>query len=209
MPKTKSSKLFYIFLFLILFGIKDRCKSQNFPSFYESSIYAPMIDSLRLQFGANVTYKNKKGIELATLLAISHYPELQQRKVKITIKNVKGAPVEASFSPFNFAKRKKSKVYKIIIHENSFMERLSLNKQVAALGHEMAHFIQYEQKGYLGTLFTLIGYVTSDKKRLYFEKEADRMAIDHGLGPHMLDFSFYTTNEAIKAYMYEKGYSSN
>ena len=145
-------------------------------------------------------------MELATLLALSHYPELHQRKVKVIIKKVKGEPVEASFSPFNFVLPRRSKVYKIIIHKGSFMERLPLNQQVAALGHEMAHFVQYERRGYFGTLFTLLGYVTSDKKRMRFEKGADKIAIDHGLGPQLLDFSFYTSDQEIRSYMDEKGY---
>jgi len=81
------------------------------------------------------------------------------------------------------------------------MERLSLNKQVAALGHEMAHFIQYDQRGFGRTLITLVGYVSSNKKRLKFEKEADIISIDHGLDPHMIDFAFYTSEADIKSYM--------
>jgi hypothetical protein len=145
-------------------------------------------------------------MELATLLAISHYPFLQKRKLKVIIKKVKGAPVEASFSPFNLIKPGKAKVYKIIIQENSFMEKMSLNNQIAALGHEMAHFIQYEERGYFGTLFGLLRYVSSDQYRISFEKKADKIAMDHGLGSLMFSFSFYTSKEEIKSYMDEKGY---
>lgn len=140
-------------------------------------------------------------MELATLLAIAHYPELQERQVKIIIRDVKGAPVEASFGVFNFIKPRRKKVYKIIIQENSFMERLSLNQQVAALGHEMAHFVQYERKKYFGTLFSLFQYVISDKYRIKFEKRADEIAVNHYLGPHMLDFSFYSSDKEIRWYM--------
>ncbi len=202
---------FVLWLIFTQFVVYDDLAAQlpanGFPEYYDAKTYEPMLDSLRELYGKKVTFKNKKGMELATLLAISHYPELQQRKVKVILKNVKGEPVEASFSPFNFIKFRKGKIYKIIIQENSFMERLPLNQQVAALGHEMAHFIQYERRGYLGTLFTLLGYVTSDKKRYRFEKEADRIAMDHGLGRQMLEFAFYTSDQEIKAYMDEKGYA--
>lgn len=202
---------FVLWLIFTQFVVYDDLVAQlpanRFPEYYDAKTYEPMLDSLRELYGKKVSFKNKKGMELATLLALSHYPELQQRKVKVILKNVKGEPVEASFSPFNFIKFRKGKIYKIIIQENSFMERLPLNQQVAALGHEMAHFIQYERRGYLGTLFTLLGYVTSDKKRYRFEKEADRIAIDHGLGRQMLEFAFYTSDQEIKAYMDEKGYA--
>lgn len=206
---NKRHSSIFIFILTLLVACPDLYAQQpgvHFLKYYEESVYQPKIDSLRILYGKNISYNQKKGMELATLLAISHYPKLQQRKVKIIIKKVKGAPVEASFSPVNFIRRRKSRIYKIIIHENSFMEQLSLNKQVAALGHEMAHFVQYEQKGYMGTLFTLLGYVLSDKVRYRFEKGADKIGIDHGLGPHMLDFAFYTNDEEIKAYMDEKGY---
>jgi len=200
---------FVLWLIFTQFVSYDQLSAQvvsDFPEYYEASVYEPQLDSLRALYGKNLSFKFKKKLELATLLALSHYPELQQRKVKIVIRDVNGEPVEASFSPFNFIKPRKKKVYKIIIQEGSFMERLSLNKQVAALGHEMAHFVQYEQRGYMGTLFTLLGYVMSDKKRIRFEKAADKMAIDHGLGPQLLDFAFYTSDQEIKQYMDAQGY---
>ena len=172
-----------------------------YPEVYTEADWIPKIDSLRNAVGKNISFKNKKGMELATLLAIAHYPELQERKVKIIIRDVKGAPVEASFGVFNFIKPRRKKVYKIIIQENSFMERLSLNQQVAALGHEMAHFVQYERKKYFGTLFSLFQYVISDKYRIRFEKRADEIAVNHYLGPHMLDFSFYSSDKEIRWYM--------
>ena len=201
---------FILWLIFTQFVSYDQLLAQDttngFPKFYDRASFEPMLDSLRNRYGNKVSYNKKKNLELATLLALSHYPELQQRQLKIIIKKVKGAPVEASFSPFNFIKPRKSKIYKIIIHEGSFMERLPLNQQVAALGHEMAHFVQYERRRFSGTLFTLLRYVISNKFRYRFEKEADKIAIDHGLGPHMLTFSFYTNAREIRAYMDEKGY---
>ena len=60
------------------------------------------LDSLRETIGAKVTYKNKKQIELPTLLALSHYPLLQDKKIRIVIKDQNGAPVEASFFNVEF-----------------------------------------------------------------------------------------------------------
>lgn len=190
--------LLLVFTFL---STRLAAQFQSGADFYRKADYTDQLDSLRKIYGGKVSYKNSQHTELATLLAISHYPLLQNRKVKVIIKKVKGAPVEASFSPLNFVLPSKAKVYKIIIQENSFMERLSLNKQVAALGHEMAHFIQYEESGYLPTLFGLLRYVSSDTYRIKFEKSADKIAIEHGLGPQLLDFSFYTQENEIKEYM--------
>lgn len=177
-----------------------------FPEYYDEATWVPKLDSLREEFGAKLTLKNGDSFELATLLALSHYPMLQARKVQIIVKKLPGAPVEASFSVWNFIKPRKGKIYKIKIEEGSFMERLTLNQQVSALSHEMAHFIQYDQRGYFGTLTTLIGWSLSKKARSKFEKGADKIAIDHHLGPQLLDFAFYTSDEEIRLYMKEKGY---
>ena len=200
---------FYILAISFFFNTVSLSQTESdFPITYSEEEYAPLLDSLRKTYGEKISYKNSDQMELATLLAISHYPFLQNRKVKVIIRKVKGAPVEASFSPLNVVTPSKSKVYKIIIKENSFMERLSLNKQVAALGHEMAHFIQYEERGYFGTLFGLLRYVSSDKYRIKFEKTADKIAMDHGLGPQMLEFAFYTSKEDIQNYMNQMGYGN-
>lgn len=200
---------FYILAISFLFNTNSFSQTEtDYPTTYSEAEYAPLLDSLRKVYGQKISYKNSKQMELATLLAISHYPFLQNRKVKVIIRKVKGAPVEASFSPLNVVTPARVKVYKIIIKENSFMERLSLNKQVAALGHEMAHFIQYEERGYFGTLFGLLRYISSDKYRIKFEKTADKIAIDHGLGPQMLEFAFYTSKEDIQNYMNQKEYGN-
>jgi len=200
---------FYILAISFFFNITSLSQTEStFPKTYTEAEYTPLLDSLRQAYGKKISYKNSKQMELATLLAISHYPFLQNRKVKVIVRKVKGAPVEASFSPLNVITPAKSKVYKIIIKENSFMERLSLNKQVAAIGHEMAHFIQYEERGYFGTLFGLLRYVSSDKYRIKFEKTADKIAMDHGLGPQMLEFAFYTSKEDIQNYMNQMGYGN-
>ncbi len=200
---------FIFWLIFTQFVAYDELSAQSsieYPKYYDEAVYAPKIDSLRELYGKNLSFKFEKKMELAALLALSHYPELQNRKVKMVIRDVKGEPVEASFSPFNFIKSRKNKVYKIIIQKGSFMERLDLNRQVAALGHEMAHFVQYDERGYFNTLITLLGYVMSDKKRMRFEKAADKLAIDHMLGPQLLDFSFYTSDQEIRSYMDAKGY---
>jgi hypothetical protein len=192
----------------MLFTEAQAQETRHFPDYYDAATWKPKLDSLREAIGQKVTYKNKKGIELATLIALSYYPLLQDKKIRIVIKDQKGAPVEASFSMWNFFKSKKGKIYIIIIEEGSFLEQLPLNKQVSALSHEMAHFVQYYNKGYLGTLTTLVGWTFSKKARRRFEKGADLIAIDHNLGPQLLDFAFYTSDAEIKAYMKAQGYDN-
>ena len=200
--------MFMIFTQCVSFDPLHAQGSEEFPDYYREEDWMPKLDSLRSAVGQNVTYKNKKNIELATLLALTHYPMLQKRKMQIIIKDLPGAPVEASFSVWNFIKSRKGKIYKIKIQEGSFMERLTLNQQVSALSHEMAHFIQYDQRGYVGTLTTLLGWVLSKKAQRKFERAADKIAIDHHLGPQLLDFAFYTRDDEIRAYMKEKGYAN-
>ncbi len=203
-----SSMLIFCLICVQLFCTNALSAQSNpqFPAYYDEATWAPKLDSLREALGAKLTLKNGEKFELAALLALSHYPMLQARKVQIIVKKLPGAPVEASFSVWNFIKPRKSKIYKIKIEEGSFMERLTLNQRVSALSHEMAHFIQYDQRGYFGTLTTLAGWSLSKKVRRKFEKGADIIAIDHHLGPQLLDFAFYTSDEEIRSYMKEKGY---
>ena len=193
-------------LLLVPFNSLSAQSTNPFPEYYDEATWAPKLDSLRKAFWLKADTKNGDSFELATLLALSHYPMLQARKVQIIVKKLPGAPVEASFSVWNFIKSRKGKIYKIKIEEGSFMERLSLNQQVSALSHEMAHFLQYDQRGYFRTLTTLAGWSLSKKARSKFEKGADKIAIDHYLGPQLLDFAFYTSDEEIRRYMKEKGY---
>ncbi len=204
-----STLIFCLICVLTLFikGVSAQSPPQ-FPAYYDEATWAPKLDSLREALGSKLTVKNGEKFELAALLALSHYPMLQARKVQIIVKKLPGAPVEASFSVWNFIKPRKSKIYKIKIEEGSFMERLTLNQQVSALSHEMAHFIQYDQRGYFGTLTTLAGWSLSKKARRKFEKGADKIAIDHQLGPQLLDFAFYTSDEEIRSYMKEKGHGN-
>ncbi len=214
--KPKSSDLRLTFTIAVSFllssfiGPLNISAQQNpaFPEYYDEATWASKLDSLRAAVGAKVTYKNGDNFELATLLALSHYPLLQDRKIQIIVKKMPGAPVEASFSMWNFVKSRKGKIYKIKIENGSFMERLSLNQQVSALAHEMAHFIQYDDLGYFRTLTTLIGWSLSKKARSKFEKGADRIAIDHHLGPQLLDFAFYTSDEEIRLLMKQKSESN-
>ncbi len=196
--------LFLIFTQFVSFDPIYAQGSQQFPDNYDEATWAPKLDSLREAIGKKVKYKNGEDLELATLLALSHYPMLQQRKIQIIVKDQSGAPIEASFSMWNFVKSRKGKIYKIIIQEGSFLGRMTLNRQVSALAHEMAHFIQYDRKGYIGTLTTLLGWVTSKKARIRFEKGADKIAIFHDLGPQLLDFAFYTRDEEIRQLMQQK-----
>jgi len=48
----------------------------------------------------------------------------------------------------------------------------------------------------------------SKKVRSKFEKGADRIAIDHHLGPQLLDFAFYTSDEEIRLLMKQKSESN-
>lgn len=168
---------------------------------YKRDIWEQRLPQLRDSLGERVTFNKKKNLELAVLIALSHYPELQQKKIKVILNNRKGTPVEANFSPFNFIKSRTGKIYKILIRENSFVENVPLNHQIAIFGHEMAHFVQYERSGYLPTLWNLLKYVFSDQYRLRFEKQADRITVEHGLGLQMMKFAFYSSDKEIQAYM--------
>ncbi len=84
-------------------------------------------------------------IELATLLAVSYYPELKGNTIQIKYKKNVRYPITASWAFGNIFKSRKNHTYVLLLSPQSFANRVSLNKQVGVVGHEMAHFVYYKQ----------------------------------------------------------------
>lgn len=160
--------------------------------------YRGFIDSLRTTNNHKITEINNS-LELGAQLALLHYPELKGNKIKIRYKNNVRYPITASWSFWNFFKLKKNHTYVLLIKPGTFVDHVSLNKQVGIVGHEMAHFEYYKKHPAIHMIWWGVKYVTSKKFRFSFERDADRTAIQKGLGYQLLQLSFYITrNEVIK-----------
>ena len=161
------------------------------------------IDSLRAYNQQRVSPSNDV-LELAANLALTHYPQLAGHKIKIIYRKSVTHPITAGYSAGNIFRFRKHHVYRLVLHPNAFVGRLSLNRQVSVLGHEMAHFTYYKKRPAIGMLWWGLRYITSRKFRYRFERDADRIALDHGLGGQLLELSMYMSNAEVRQYLEEK-----
>lgn len=98
-------------------------------------------------------------------------------------------------------KNPKKRSYKILINKMSekklgySIEALTLNQLVGIFGHELSHICQYKMRRNFGLAIMLINYLTTDfSKKVEFE--ADIIAIKHGLGWQVYDFTSFILNNA-------------
>ncbi|MBA3899490.1 MAG: hypothetical protein H0X62_04640 [Bacteroidetes bacterium] len=135
--------------------------------------------------------------EAACVLALSHYPELQNEKIEFVYG--KGSySMAARPVPLSLFRNKKNRKYKIFINTESkskglLLPNVGFNAQVGIVGHELAHILYYTKKSSFRIVLDGIGYM-SKSYRAKFEKETDRVAIERGLGWQLYEFSNSTQN---------------
>ena len=157
---------------------------------YERANDSLILDSLRTAFG------NKKilpaSVELQTLRALSHYPELQDIQIEFVLCRQKTA--HSSQPKISILLRSaKERHYQIKIStevpdffRDGMQSSLPYNAQIGVLGHELGHTVQYLRRRFFGLLCEGIRYGTSKKYVIATEHHTDEIAIDHGLGWQLL-----------------------
>ncbi|MBC7921597.1 MAG: hypothetical protein H7Z75_10985 [Ferruginibacter sp.] len=154
---------------------------------YDEGYYRLRLDSLRAAFGYRKHFP--PAFELPALLALSHYPELRNERIRFQTVP-KAMPLVASRpDPGNLFRGRPEWVYNIFISEEApetlrhdLLKKFSFNAQVGILGHELAHTRHYQDKSAWQMLVTGVRYLLSDAYRARFELDTDRDAIAHGLG---------------------------
>ena len=154
---------------------------------YDEGYYRLRLDSLRAAFGYHKHFP--PSFELPALLALSHYPELRNERIRFQTVP-KAEPLVASRpDPGNLFRGRPGWVYNIFISEeapetleHNLLKNFSFNAQVGILGHELAHTQHYQDKSAWQMLVTGVRYLLSDAYRARFELDTDRNAIAHGLG---------------------------
>ena len=172
---------------------------------YQRIDYQPKIDSLRNLCGHRK--KIPKVFELQTLLAISHYPDLYQVKIKFKCRKNAGLPISARPSFVDFIHSRKNRRYKIVMRNGSrYVLNRNFDQQVGLIGHELAHIQYYRHKSFLSLIKVGFRYVTSQKYRIKFELDTDLRTIQYGLGWQLRSASIYMPVEIIEKHMKELGY---
>ena len=183
-----------IFLLIFLYGYavtinaQSICSNQAVPSFN--------IDSLK-----NIYGKNKQLVteyELASLIALSYFPELNQQRVQFKLNSINSTArtTVTFFSLF----RKMNKQFVIYINDDIQQTGMLLcqapfDAQVAAIAHELAHVVDFKNRNFLGMARWGSHYLF-EKDISKIERDADKMVIEHGLGWQLYNWAYFILNHS-------------
>jgi len=141
-------------------------------------------------------------IRAQVLTALSYYPELKELKVVFRLKKRK-TPLTSRPRISSIFRRNKNRTYVITISTKSnerlepiLFQNLPYNAQIGVIGHELGHIVEYNSK----RSFQILGLsfkILSPKFVNSFEFNTDRVAIEHGLGYQLKDWSVFV-RKALK-----------
>lgn len=149
------------------------------------------IDSLNKIYGKHKHFINQ--FKLASLIALSYYPELTDEEIQFKYANINSTARTTVSFPSIFWKDNKH--YIIYINNNikrtgMLPEDIPFDAQVALIAHELAHVMDFKKRGGVSMCIWGIGYIFI-KQRTKIEKRADKTVIKRGLGLelyHLTDF---------------------
>jgi len=139
------------------------------------------------------------GFELQALLALRHYPELKDIKIRFIVDDVS---IPLSSRPLwttllNSAKRR---TYLVVIDTDRESGRQALlvknqpfNAQVGIIGHELAHTVYYLERSFFGIISDAICQLSDC--RIEFERDTDTRLIEYGLGWQRYDHALFVRRE--------------
>jgi hypothetical protein len=133
--------------------------------------------------------------EPAVLAALTHYPELYDTKIKFRPAKSR-LPMFSIVEPSSVLQRAWSRTYIVNItteikpkeRKKCLFQYLDFNKQIAAIGHELAHILDYLTKNSAGILKTAVLYNFHYYKRK-LEHKMDLTTIHHQLGQELYEHS--------------------
>lgn len=184
-----------IILFAQVLLISFKVPGQLIPKrMIEENSLKSEIESLRLHYGYHKSLIKK--YELATLVALSYYPELRGTEIKFIYKNIKTSMAARPYSNFIF-KKSASRKYAIYIDNKLkganglLVDDIPFNGQVGIIAHELGHVLDYSRKSSLTILGTGINYSIFQNYKKKFEQATDSIAIAHKVGWQLYDFAYY------------------
>jgi len=182
---------YFLFIFLLIQVYQNGyCQSYYSTKIikkdFDDQVY--LINYLNSLHGKNKTIPSQ--IELAALVALSHYPELTHAKIDFVFKSQK-ALMKAKVSPSYFFKKKNSRVFKVLITNCApgrrlSMDELSFDALVGVIGHELSHIASFVKGSKMKIFWENMLYTFSRDRREKIEKIADKTTIKHGLGYQLL-----------------------
>ena len=163
------------------------------PRIFSEKMFEHNRDSMKANFGLNKTLPKK--YELASLIALSYYPELRSTPISFVVKKL-NSTMAARPAGIQFLRPKGKRKYKVLlnnINPEVPLDSASFNAKVGIIGHEFAHIVDYESKSTVQLICNAFGYANK-KFRAKFERSTDQRTIDHGLFWQCFDFSSFVFN---------------
>ncbi len=157
----------------------------------DSNRYASLLE----EFGRN---KNlAEGFELQCLLALSHYPELKDAHIDFVVGD--------SYWPLSSRPEITSTILPgvqrrllVLISSGSadfwepiLLKNVPFNAQVGFIGHELAHSVYYQDKTALALIGVAYRYEYDRAFYTEFERDADKLAVERGLGYQLYDLAWF------------------
>lgn len=135
-----------------------------------------------------------KAYEQAVYSTVSFFPELKNTPI-IFVHTKTRWPLTSQPFFSDILKPYGKRCYRIIISEESspnlepvLLKNLPFNAQIGALGHELGHIADYQKKTGIEMMGLGLLYWTGYSRKKV-EQRADRLAIDHGLGYQLYEWS--------------------
>ncbi len=136
--------------------------------------------------------------ELQSLVALSFYPELINTKISFRLAHKKSI-AKTTFTFFSIL-NSSDKHFIICINNNKSNTGFTLrdapfNAQVGAIGHELAHVLDFKKKNMLQMAVWGFTYLNK-KQQIKIERKTDVVTIQHGLGRQLYGFVDFALNHS-------------
>ena len=195
---------------MALFFLFPGLKAQEKPAFLPEP-------NVTIQSGINFKFNPRtEKFRLPLDSAAVHFPELQNCKIEVRRQKITTMMAARPKRNFLFHSMK-NRTYVILITDKPGMRAeeiyhdLSTSATVGVFGHELSHIVSYKNKSNADLLWFGVKYMLNKKK---IENKTDMIAIDHGFGPGLVEYTSYIHNspKVNKKYLLKKKkyyYSSN
>ncbi|MHA7056923.1 hypothetical protein ACWGOQ_0006865 [Aquimarina sp. M1] len=163
---------------------------------------------------SNTLIENKiipDGIQKEVLIALSHYPELEEVYIEFKIKpSLKKSFMKAQPRFSSLLKSKSKRKYVILMSETFKVDDLELKFKdvpprvlIGWIGHELGHILDYHQRSSLNLIFFGLKYWLSKNYIREAERVADTYAVTHSMKDYILETKKFILNHSSLSEKYK------
>jgi len=132
---------------------------------------------------------------------LQNYPELENTTIFFTEKEISNTMEAKPKINFIFLKKQKRE-YKIVLNNETksnsgiLVSNLNSTQRIGIFSHELGHIVDYENMSNFQIIFFGVQYIFPNSRRK-IEHRVDEIAINHGFGKELIEFTklaFYGEN---------------